>query len=101
MILNLRKNAKWRVKKLSVPIAVALTVLVVPPGKGVANSDLYGRLQSTREALIAQERDIRKSYDDVTRQIEDLRQKQALLDSYLVQTRNAIRDVERAMGNAQ
>jgi hypothetical protein len=50
---------------------------------------------------MTQERDIRKSYDDVSRQIDELRQKQALLDSYLTQTRNAIRDVERAMGSAQ
>ena len=95
------KIAHWRVLKLSVPIAVALAFLGVPPGVRSANSDLYMRLQSTRDALIAQERDIKRSYDDVTRQMEDLRQKQSLLDSYLVQTRNAIRDVERAMGNAQ
>ena len=82
------------------PIALALTLLGAQPS-GKSASDLYMRLQSTRDSLVTQERDLRKSYDDVTRQIDGLRQKQSLLDSYISQTRNAIRDVERAMGNAQ
>ncbi|HEY9733193.1 MAG TPA: hypothetical protein V6C89_14845 [Drouetiella sp.] len=89
------------IKHLFVPTALVLTILSVQPGDGAANGDLYVRLQTTRDALITQERDIRKTYDDVSRQIDELRQKQALLDSYLTQTRNAIRDVERAMGSAQ
>jgi|688.fasta_scaffold111605_3 hypothetical protein len=89
-----------KVKKLLVPAALAVSILSVQPGDGASN-DLYVRLQTTRDALMTQERDIRKSYDDVSRQIDELRQKQALLDSYLTQTRNAIRDVERAMGSAQ
>lgn len=89
-----------KVKKLFVPAALAVSILSVQPGDGASN-DLYVRLQTTRDALMTQERDIRKSYDDVSRQIDELRQKQALLDSYLTQTRNAIRDVERAMGSAQ
>lgn len=91
---------KGSMNKLFFPVALALTILSVQPGNS-SNGDLYIRLQTTRDALITQERDIRKSYDDVTRQIDDLRQKQALLDSYLTQTRSAIRDVERAMGSAQ
>jgi hypothetical protein len=90
-----------KVKKLVVPIALALTILGVQPGNGAVGEDVVQRLQTTRDALIVQERDIRRSYDDVTRQIDELRRKQALLDSYLTQTRNAIRDVERAIGNAQ
>ncbi len=94
----------WRSKFVAgivVPTALALTVLVVQPVVGALNGDLYLRLQTTRNALVSQEREITKSYDDVTRQIDELRKKQLLLDSYLRQTRDAIRDVERAMGNAQ
>lgn len=94
-------QAEMTVKKLVVPIALALTILGVQPGVGSVSADVLQRLQTTRDALVAQEREIRRSYDDVSRQIDELRQKQSLLDSYLVQTRNAIRDVERAIGNAK
>lgn len=87
--------------RVVMPTALALTVLVMQPVVGALNGDLYLRLQTTRNALVSQEREITKSYDDVTRQIDELRKKQLLLDSYLRQTRDAIRDVERAMGNAQ
>lgn len=94
-------QTKVTVKKLLVPTLLALTILGVQPGVGSVSDDVVQRLQTTRDALIIQERDIRRSYDDVTRQIDELRRKQALLDSYLTQTRNAIRDVERAIGNSQ
>jgi hypothetical protein len=91
-----------RNKALLLPIALGLMLITAQPDvRSAANSDLYIRLQSTRDALIAQERDLHKSYDDVGRQIDSLRQKQATLESYMAQTRSAIRDVERAMGNAQ
>ncbi len=81
---------------------VALGILVVGALPRVsAASDVFLRLQASRDALLGQERDIRISYDEVTRQIDDLRKKQALLDSYLTQTRVAIRGVERAMEGSQ
>jgi hypothetical protein len=88
-------------KNLVVPLVLALMLLGTQPSVRSANSELYLRLLSTRDALIAQDRDLRKSYDDVGRQIDGLRQRQSLLQSYMTQTRDAIRDVERAMGNAQ
>lgn len=84
-------------KRMIGPIVVALMVIGLQPCVGTVNSDVYLRLQSSRDALLTQERDISKSYDEVTRQIDVLRERQALLDSYLAQTRAAIRDVERAM----
>ncbi len=88
-------------KKMIVPSALGLLIVGVQPCVGSANSDVFSQLQASRDALLAQERDIRASYDQVTRQIDELRRKQALLDSYLTQTRDAIRGVERAMGSAQ
>jgi len=90
---------KTALQKMILPIALGLLIVGVQPCVG--SSDVYLRLQTSRDALLVQERDIRSSYDDVTRQIDDLRQKQALLDSYLTQTRVAIRGVERAMESAK
>jgi hypothetical protein len=84
-------------KKLSAAISAAAFLLLCLPMGGSA-SDIFERLKDSRDALLAQEREIQRSYDDVNRQMDELRQKQALLDSYLNQTRSAIREVERAMG---
>ena len=88
-------------KKKIVLIALGVLLIGAPLSVGSATSDVFLRLQTSRDALLAQERDIRTSYDEVGRQIDDLRKKQALLDSYLTQTRAAIRGVERAMESAQ
>ncbi|HEY9678883.1 MAG TPA: hypothetical protein V6C76_12815 [Drouetiella sp.] len=88
-------------KKLTAALALGLLIAAIPPCVSAAGSDVFLRLQASRDALLGQERDLRNSYDDVTRQIDDLRKKQALLDSYLTQTRSAIRGVERAMETAQ
>ena len=87
-------------QKMIASVALGLLIVGVQPC-GSATSDVYLRLQASRDALLGQERDIRISYDEVTRQIDDLRKKQALLDSYLTQTRVAIRGVERAMEGSQ
>ncbi|HEY9716198.1 MAG TPA: hypothetical protein V6C69_01910 [Trichormus sp.] len=88
-------------KKMILPVALALLIGGVQPCVGTVNSDVFLRLRASRDALLAQERDIQISYDEVTRQIDELREKQALLDSYLAQTRDAIKGVEKAMGSAQ
>lgn len=80
--------------------ALGLAALAVLPVAGETNAELYSRLEATRAALLSQEREINKSYDDVTRQIDELRRRQVVLDAYRRQTRDAIRDVERALGNA-
>lgn len=94
-------QTKLTLKRLVVPTTVALLITFFQPVVAALNDDLRIQLQVSREALILQEKDISKSYDDITRQIDELRKKQALLDSYLKQTRDAIRDVERAMGNTK
>jgi septal ring factor EnvC (AmiA/AmiB activator) len=86
-------------KKLCAAIIFASFLLLCLPIDGSA-SDIYERLKDSRDALLAQEREIQRSYDDVARQVDELHQKQSLLDSYLNQTRSAIREVERAMGTS-
>ena len=94
-------QTKLIVKRLVVPTTVALMVAFLQPVVAALNDALRIQLQTSRDALIMQEKDISNSYNDVTRQIDVLRKKQALLDSYLKQTRDAIRDVERALGNTK
>ena len=71
-------------------------------GWGQAGSPLDNqastKLMASRDALLSEERDIQRAYDEVARQIDELQRKQALLDSYLRQVHGAIRDVDRAMG---
>ncbi len=88
-------------QKMITPVALGLLIVAVQPCVGSVTSDVFLRLQASRDALLVQERDIRTSYDEVTRQIDDLRKKQSLLDSYMTQTRVAIRGVEKAMESAQ
>jgi hypothetical protein len=88
-------------RKTIIPIALGLLIVGIRPCVGSVNSDVFLRLQASHDALLAQERDLTASYDEVTREIDDLRKKQDLLDSYLAQTRDAIRGVERAMGSAK
>ncbi len=94
-------QTKLTVKRLVIPTTLALMVMFLQPVIGAINEDLHLQLKASLDALVLQEKDISKSFDDVTRQIDELRKKQALLDSYRKQTRDAIRDVERAMGNTR
>ncbi len=63
--------------------------------------DIRSSLATSRYALIAQLREIQRNYDDVSRQIDELRRKQDLLDSYRRETESAIAGVDRAMAQAQ
>lgn len=101
MLLMHKRIKTTDLKKMILPMALGILIGILLPRVGSAASEAYLRLQSSRDALLVQERDIRTSYDEVTRQIDDLRKKQALLDSYLAQTRAAIRGVERAMESSQ
>jgi hypothetical protein len=65
----------------------------------IATSEFYNRLLESHDALTAQERELQRAYDDVTKKIDDLKQKQDLLDSYLRQTRVSIKDVDRALAS--
>jgi hypothetical protein len=66
-----------------------------------ADSHIFSKLAASRDALLAQQREIQRSYDDVARQIDELKAKQAMLDTYSKETQTAIREVERAMDGGQ
>lgn len=65
-----------------------------------SEGDVRATLAQSRDALLAQLKDIQRNYDDVSRQIYDLQKKQALLDSYRRETESAIAEVEQAMSQA-
>jgi len=80
--------------------SVILAVVLSGWGRAVSSLDnqASNKLLQSRDALLSEERDIQRAYDEVSRQINELQRKQALLDSYLSQVHGAIRDVDRAAG---
>ena len=72
-------------------------ILAADKPAAALDTDVRAKLAVSRDALVAQLKEIQRNYDDVTRQIDDLRSKQALLDSYRRETDSAITEVERAM----
>ena len=68
-----------------------------PPARAAMDSAVLAKLLASRDALLAQLKEIQRNYDDVTRDIEELRKKQDLLDSYRRETEQAIAQLERAM----
>ena len=80
--------------------SVVLALLLSGWGRAVSSLDNQAstKLLQSRDALLSEERDIQRAYEEVSRQIDELQRKQALLDSYLRQVHGAIRDVDRAMG---
>lgn len=70
---------------------------------GVASAyDPYvvNNLKRSRDALLAQQADIQRAYDDTARQVEALQQKLSKLDAYLRQVDQALRDVNRAIAES-
>lgn len=85
-------------------MAIATSIvlmLAATPQASAQDTDVRGKLSISRDALLAQLREIQRNYDDVSRQIDDLRRKQALLDSYRKETESAVTEVERAMAQTR
>jgi hypothetical protein len=86
---------------LSALIAISLVGLGADKPAAALDTDVRAKLSISRDALLAQLKEIQRNYDDVTRQVDDLRRKQALLDSYRQETESAINEVERAMAQTR
>jgi septal ring factor EnvC (AmiA/AmiB activator) len=84
--------------------AFAALCLVFQMGCGSAlggEPQIYNKLGATRDALLSQEREIQRSYEETNRKIDELKQRQAVLDAYLRQTSRAIADIEKSMAQVQ
>jgi len=81
----------------------AAAMAVIQVWAGVASAyDPYvlNNLKRSRDALLSQQADIQRAYDDTSRQVDLLQQKLAKLDGYLRQVDQALRDVNRAIDQA-
>ncbi len=79
---------------------IVAALVVTQVWAGVASAyDPYvvNNLRRSRDALLAQQADIQRAYDDTARQVDVLQQKLAKLDAYLRQVDQALRDVNRAI----
>ena len=81
-------------------VATGLWTLPALPPAQAMDADVRYKLTQSRYALLAQLKEIQRNYDDASRQIDDLRKKQSLLDSYRRETDAAIREVDRAIAQS-
>lgn len=82
-------------KPVLIGIAATLFVTVIAPSPAY---DPYDRLKASRDAMLSQQREVQRSYNEVNTQIDELRRQQSILEQYLQQLDRSIRDVDRAMG---
>lgn len=64
---------------------------------GAYSNQVYNNLQRTRDALLDQRDRLQRAYNNVSKQIDELQQKKVRLNSYLDQTEQSLRDVERSL----
>ncbi len=80
---------------LSFLISVFCSMIMRP--SPASDPESYNKLKASSDALRAQQREVMRSYSEVRSQIDQLRHQQALLENYLGQLDQSIRDVDRAM----
>ena len=85
-----------RTIRLSFSLVGVVCLTCVLPSPAV-DSAVYNKLKSTSDALHAQQREVKRSYNETMGQIDELRRRQSLLENYLVQLDHSIRDVDRAL----
>ena len=78
-----------------VPVVAATLVSVVAPAP--ASDSTYLKLKDSRDALLIQQREVQRSYNEMQAQIDELRRRQALLEAYLHQLDRSVRDVDGAL----
>ncbi len=91
------------VKQIFVLVFILSAISLSAPNAGeqACASEMHKRLLASRDALIAQEKEIQRAYDEVSRRINELKEKQALLDHYLRATDQSIRSVDRAIATTR
>jgi len=81
--------------------AAAMAMMQIWAGVASAyDSYVLNNLRRSRDALLTQQADIQRAYDETSRQVDVLQQKLAKLDGYLRQVDSALRDVNRAIDQA-
>mgnify|MGYP003386535351 CR=1 FL=1 len=90
-------------KKRLVIILMVLTALVpvvIQESSAYVDQMVYDNLKKSRDALLNQQSELQKAYDDTAKQIDVLQQRLARIDAYSRQVRSALKDVDDAMSTA-
>jgi DNA repair exonuclease SbcCD ATPase subunit len=86
-----------------IALGAIVTITAMAAWAGVAKAyDPYvlNNLKRSRDALLTQQSDLQRAYDETARQIDALQNKLARIDGYLRQVDQALRDVNRAIDQA-
>lgn len=90
-----------RLKLSTVVIIMAVEFLVLGAAAIAANTQVYGSLQRSRDALLDQRHYLQAEADRVGVRISTLQTQLDTINSYLRDNDRALRDVETAMRRAQ
>lgn len=85
-----------------ITLALFLTMLLFSTSQtSRAQSNIYSNLERSRDALLSQQAELQKAYDDTRKQIDNLNGRLNRIDSYLRQINSALKDVEDVMRTAR
>ena len=89
-----------RQKLIWFAFGIIASLVMMQVWAGVASAyDPYvaNNLKRSRDALLTQQADIQRAYNETARQVDVLQQRLSKLDAYLRQVDQALRDVNRAI----
>ena len=78
---------------------VVATIVAVTAASAMGGSynDVVNNLQRSRDALLNQQAELQRAYDETQKQVDVLNQKLARIDSYMKQVDQSVRDVNRSI----
>lgn len=65
------------------------------------DQQVYNNLMKSRDALISQQAELQRAYDETQKQIDALNQRLVRIDSYLKQVNSSVKDVDTALQYAK
>ena len=77
-------------------VLITLSIMSFAPCNSY-DTGVYNNLKQSRDALLGQQAELQRAYDDVRQQIGRLNSRLDRLDSYLRQVNAALKDVEDSM----
>lgn len=84
--------------RLFIPILIAMGVIPFLSQESSAYDQLvYNNLMKSRDALVTQQQELQRAYDETQKQIDALNAKLTRYDTYLKQLNASLRDVDTAL----
>ena len=87
--------------KLIIATTVITTATLVYGTASAYDAYTINNLKRSRDALLDQQTELQKAYDDTSRQVDTLQQKLTRINNYLNQINLSLRDVDRALDQTQ